>query len=191
MGSISPHLPIPTEALVRSSVEKFDNDEATTESTISKLFKLFPRNISLGDVLLKVIVLNNLYSTGIIATDKVAEHIVSQNIDVRLKKGDPKVVNLISYVRLGNKTRNNYSFATKYCSWHNKSQYPIYDSIVDRMLWGYRKQDNFCAFRREDLWDYEKFKEIILKFRKHYALTAFEFKDIDKFLWIVGKRLFE
>jgi hypothetical protein len=183
-------LPALTEDAVKSRIQEFDTSQAIVEDAISKLIKCFPQNTSQEEVLLKVTVINDLYGTAIFATSNVADHIVLQNIDELLQKGDSIVVDRIAKVQLAKKIRNNYSFASKYCSWHNRQEYPIYDRFVEQMLWAYRNQDQFSQFRRQDLWEYRRFKEIMLDFRNYYGLSSFDFKDIDKFLWLEGKGLF-
>lgn len=187
MTARTPQLPVPTEGLVKSYIHQFDQSQVVVERALSRLFGLFPENTAPEDVLLKVVALNDLYRTGILATYKVAEHIVGLNIDPLLKARQPDVVELIAHVRLGNKIRNNYSFATKYCAWHNSTEYPIFDGFVGQMLWSYRKQDKFSSFRRQDLWKYSQFKQVMADFREHYGLSTFDLKDIDKFLWLAGK----
>ena len=54
------------------------------------------------------------------------------------------------------------------------------------MLWGYKKQDRFDNFNRQDLWQYSDFKNVMLHFRNYYNLASFSIKDIDKFLWLAG-----
>lgn len=183
-------LPAPTPDLVQSYIRRFDETQAIVEHALSKLFHLFPENTALEDVLLKVVALNDLYRTGILATSKVAEHILQLNIDPLLKAGASEAVDRIARIQLGNKARNNYSFATKYCAWHNPKDYPIYDSFVEQMLWGYRKRDQFSPFQRQALWKYQEFKRVITRFREHYHLSAFALKDIDKFLWLAGKKYY-
>lgn len=183
-------LPYPTEDLVRAYIQQFDETQTVVELALAKLFQLYPENTALEEVLLKVIVLNYLYRTAIWAIYKVAENIVSLDIDPLIREGQSEAVDLIAHIRLGDKTRNNYSFATKYCAWHNPSAYPIYDGFVAQMLWAYSRQDKFDTFLRQDLWKYDLFKRIIENFQTFYNLTAYEFKDIDKFLWLAGKTYF-
>ena len=179
-------LPSPTPDLVASYIRKFDDSQTTVERALSKLFTLFPNNDNPEDVLLKVVALNDLYRTGILATSQVANHIFRLNIDGEIRAGRPEAVQMIARVQLGKSTRNNYSFATKYCAWHNPASYPIYDSFVDQMLWGYKKQDRFDNFHRQDLCQYDRFTKVMLHFRDYYNLTSFSIKDIDKFLWLAG-----
>jgi len=181
----------PIPALIQSYIRRFDKEGGAVERALSKLFRLFPKNTALEDVLLKVVTVNSLYRTNIFATDQVAEHILGLNIDPLLKKGQSDAVDLIACVQLGNRERYNYSFATKYCSWHNQGAYPIYDRRVDAILWGYRNQDQFAEFQRQALWEYDEFKRVITTFRKHYKLEAFDFKALDKFLWLASKDYYD
>ena len=183
-------LPHPTKDLVQSYVQQYNQSQVVVEKALTKLFGLVPDNTTFEDVLLKVVALNDLYRTAIWATYQVAEHIYSLNIDPLIRDGKPEAVNLIAKVSLGNKIRNNYSFATKYCSWHNPGVYPIYDSFVEQILWGYKKQDQFEEFYRQDLWSYDRFKQIVIKFRSYYQLDTYDLRDIDKFLWLAGKEYF-
>ena len=183
-------LPYPTEELVQTYIKQFDQTQTVVELALTRLFQLFPKNTALEDVLLKVIVLNDLYRTAIWATYQVAEHIISLNVDPYIREGKPEVVDLIARIQLGNKTRNNYSFATKYCAWHNPSSYPICDGFVAQMLWAYSRHDKFDKFHRQDLWKYDLLKRIVDNFRTFYNLIAYGFKDIDKFLWLAGKTYF-
>lgn len=190
MPEESSQLPIPTPDLVQSYVPRYDETQAPVDRALAKLFGLFPENTRLEDVLLKVVALNDLYRTNILATYQVAEHIVHLDIDPLLGAGAEEAVGLVAHVQLGGKVRNNYSFATKYCAWHKPDDYPIYDSFVDQMLWGYRKQDAFTVFQRQALWDYCEFKRVMARFREHYHLAAFRLRDIEKFLWLAGKEYY-
>jgi hypothetical protein len=184
----SVRLPKPTPALVRSYIRRFDKEEDSVELTLAKLFSLFPKNMVLEDVLLKVVALNSLYRTRILANDieAVAKHILKLQVDAGLQAGRSEAVDLIASVQLGKRERYNYSFATKYCSWHNREAYPIYDKRVNEILWGYKKQDQFAAFQRQTLWKYNEFKRIIMEFSAYYKLEVFTFKELDKFLWLAS-----
>ena len=146
MSPQSGRLPTPTPRLVKSYIQRFDREEDGVERARSKLSRLFPKNTVLEDVLLKVVTLNGLYHTGIFATHDVAKHILRLKIDLLLKEGQSKAIDRIARVRLGQNTRYNYSFATKYCSWHKQEAYPIYDSRVDEILWSYRNHLGFAHF---------------------------------------------
>jgi hypothetical protein len=179
----------PSAELVQEAIDKFDRDNSVIEEALNELFGQYPGNANLPQVLLKVVSLNRLYSTQIFAVMDVARHIHENatEIDSGLSAGSPLVVQTIGRVTIGltGKLRYNFSFATKYCSWHNRTAYPIWDSRVDKYLWRLQKQDNFAPFftRNAHLWDYPKFVEVMCAFREFYALDSFTFKDTDKFLW--------
>lgn len=161
------------------------------KKSLSLLFgKLCPSNSTLEQILLKVSSLNDFYSTNIYDTYTVARHIRDMNIETRLGSGDLSLVKDMAMVKIGDKTRNLYSFASKYCSHHYPDRYPIYDSYVDKMLWHYSGADKFASFRRRELKHYEKFVEIITKFQRHYKLDQFSLRQIDIFLWRAGKESF-
>jgi hypothetical protein len=93
-------------------------------------------------------------------------------------------------VTLNGKERKNYAFATKYCSFHNPSEYPIYDSFVDRVLRAYQKQDSFSSLPLGELKDYARFKEVLKAFVMFYDLGNVNARELDYFLWGYGKEIF-
>ncbi len=154
------------------------------ESSLKKLFtKTYPKNKKMDDILIKVCSLNDFYSTNIYAPFKVAKRIQSLNIDRRLQKGDLTLVN-------DEKTINFYSFATKYCSHHKPLIYPIYDSYVEKILMYFKRNDQFYNFKKSDLKIYSNYLMILNGFREYYGLETFNLKQIDKYLWQLGKEFF-
>lgn len=187
----------PTNELLDEYISKFDKNERyeTADRAITNLFAAFPENKKLEDILLKISVINDLYSTNIFDVFKMAKHIRKLNIDDELNKGNPKAVDNIAkgHKIIRSKTNKEiffYSFATKYCNWHNQEKYAIYDSFVERVLMAYKKQDKFYDFTNNDLRDFPKFRNVIKKFAEYYRLENHKLKDIDKFLWIYGKEKF-
>lgn len=164
-----------------------DEKEKAQYLAVKKVFELFPKNDNLVEVLIKVSVIDDFYATNLYGTYTMAKHIVDLKIDEKLSKNDLSVVSDIANIRVKDKVRNNYSFATKYCSHHNEEFYPIYDQYVDKSLCFFRKKDNFCDFKNDDLKKYEKFKSVIQEFSEKYELTDYSVRDIDKFLWLFGK----
>ncbi|MDR3349867.1 MAG: hypothetical protein LBO03_09795 [Acidaminococcales bacterium] len=157
------------------------------ERALSQLFhETYPLNTDLRHVLVKCSVLNDFYGTKIFGVFPIARHIVDLQIDDRLYAGDQTLVDDIARVEV----RRNYSFATKYCSHHQPQQFPIYDSYVAKMLDYFRRRDGFMAFARDNLQDYPIFCEAIYAFRTHYGLGEFSIKEIDRYLWQLGKEHF-
>lgn len=163
-------------------------DYSLQEKALDKLFfDLCPKNENISDILLKSSTLNDFYSTNIFKIYPLARHILSLNIDSRLNAGDVNLVKDIQYVQYDKGFKNFYSFATKYCSHHKPLEYPIYDSYVDLVLRHFRKSDQFSNFVDSDLKDYPKFKNILLDFQSFYGLNDYNLKQIDQYLWLLGK----
>ena len=160
------------------------------EESLNLLFNEWPENKELEQILLKVSALNDFYSTNIFDTYTVAKHILKCNIDKDLSAGNEALVNKIAPVTINGKTRNFYSFASKYCNHHKSESYPIYDYYVDKMLVHFKKKDKFDTFINEDLKEYQSFVERIKNFQKYYDLSAFTLRDIDIYLWLAGKNYF-
>lgn len=185
------HLTQPTRELVFKHIALFDQgNPALTDQALTRLIAAFPDNHDAAGVLLKATTINSLYATNIYAIFQVAQHICSSNIDPNLAQGSLEVVDEIATITLKGKRHRNYSFATKYCSWHRPEIYPIFDSYVERLLWAYRQQDHFANYKRGEMWHYPRYVGAIEQFRTHYGLSEFSFKELDKFLWQYGMEVF-
>ncbi|MEI7637026.1 MAG: hypothetical protein WCJ37_06935 [Syntrophus sp. (in: bacteria)] len=161
------------------------------ETSLGLLFHtLCPENKKIEHVLLKVSALNDFYSTNIFDTYSVARHILAKDIDARLEVNDYSLVNDIAQIAIKAKTINFYSFASKYCSHHKPTSYPIFDSFVEKMMLHYKTVDSFNGFDKVDLKDYERFIQIIKSFQSFYKLEKFSLREIDIFLWLAGKEWF-
>lgn len=189
-------LPVPTVELVLEECSKFDNApwNQLGDKALKELLENFPRNTDASHVLLKVMVLNKLYSTRVLDNDvePLARHIAGLGIDYLLEQGALKAVEAIYTCP---PLKKYYSFATKFCSWHNPSAYPIYDSYAVKCLWTYMKEEKaanqkpFKTFSLDSLWYYEKYVATVTAFRDRYALDSLTFRQIDKFLWFTGGRI--
>lgn len=184
---------LPTLEVVKRYVAEWKQLENYNmqEDSLKLLFQTFcPENTKLEHVLLKVSALNDFYSTNIYNKYAVAKHIIGLNIDPRLAKSDKSLVNELAQAQIGEKVRNLYSFASKYCSHHRPADYPIYDRYVEKMLLYFLKIDHFTEFTKPELKQYNRFLEIILAFRNYYGLTNFSLREIDIYLWLGGKEAF-
>jgi hypothetical protein len=161
------------------------------EKALDKLFMgICKRNDNIEDILIKCSSLNDFYSTNIFDIHTVAQHILSLKIDERLKNGDLSLVDEISHVEVNGKLHTFYSFATKYCSHHNPERYAIYDSYVEKVLVSMNSRDHFMDFKQEELKDYETYMSVVDAFKKRYGLTQYNIKQLDQYLWQLGKWYF-
>lgn len=189
----TPDIPTPCKSELEFYVRQWEQTDSyhSQEDALNRLFlKYAPRNTDIADILLKVAVLNDFYSTNIFSVYPVAKHILSLNIDSRLQAGDISLINDIKRVEIAGKVKNFYSFATKYCSHHNPDNYPIYDSYVDDILIYLRNRDHFAMFSSSDLKDYKIFKEILIRLQAFYSLCEYSLKQLDQYLWQLGKAYF-
>ena len=164
-------------------VDKFDNDNNRSDffkdSAIIKLFDKFPNNTDLDEVLAKVTLLNAFYSTQILDMDllNVSRDIVVLNIDgsIHGENVENDIVNRIAY---GGKfyQRKLYSFASKYCSFHNPAKFPIVDSYSKGMLYYINNCEDSRfhfftqGFTQNDLNNYHNYCKVYIAFVKHFKL---------------------
>lgn len=128
-------------------------------------------------VLIKVVLIDSLYNTNLKDQISVAKHIFKIDLlDNLLETGDANAVKKVA--KWNNKAL--LSFASKFCHFHNKGAYPIYDSYVCialKKLIGWKNNK-----------DYNDFKQAINNFRKEIEIEEVSFEDIDKYLWLFGLR---
>ena len=187
------HIERPCKDQVLYYLHAWDEQEnyVLQEHALDKLFfETYPNNTDINDILIKASSLNDFYSTNIFSIFAVAKHILELDIDKRLQEGDASLVDDIADMTIGGKKRRFYSFASKYCSHHKPTLFPIYDSFVDRVLRYFRKQDGFYDFNDEDLKNYPRFICVLDAFQEFYGLDEFNKKDLDRYLWQLGKRYF-
>ena len=186
-------IPRPTKYEVEKYLQKWNSLEnyVLQEKSLDKLFFFFfLNNTDISDILIKASSLNDFYSTNIFSITTMGKHIYNLNIDERLRNSDETLVNDIAIVTINGTRKNFYSFATKYCSHHFPKEFPIYDSYVEKVLMYFNKNDKFYDFKRENLKNYKKFKNILIQFKKFYNIDEYNLKDIDKYLWQLGKEHF-
>lgn len=124
-------------ALVRNT----DNYGPENEM-ITRCLRKFPKNTDPDIVALKIGLIDITNSTHLSqhkSRISMAElsHIIAEipNIDARIAAGDPEIVNLIAK---SNGNINLFSFATKFCCYHNHNLYGQDDySILDKILKDY------------------------------------------------------
>lgn len=187
-------IPLPSDSEVDRYLCAWNNLSGyrQQESALNKLFfDLAPMNNTIEDILVKAATLNDFYSTNIFSIFPVAQHILSLNIDSRLHTNDLSLVSDISHVRFPNgKEKTFYSFATKYCSHHKPEVFPIYDDYINKILRYYRDTDGFSTFTNDQLLDYTAFAAILRDFQNYYGLGNYSLKQIDRYLWQLGKEKF-
>lgn len=188
---------VPTTNEVEKYLHKWNglDNYVDQEKALDKLFfSLCGENKELSDILIKCSALNDFYSTNIFDIHSLSKHILQiEDVDERLNAGDLSLVGEIAHVEVGKDKSPHffYSFASKYCSHHQPLKYAIYDNYVEKVLLYFRKRDGFCHFKNEDLKNYPSFICIIREFLQFYSLNKYNLKQIDKYLWQLGKEYFK
>lgn len=184
----------PTCEEVERYIRKWNEleDYVNQEKALDKLFMQICReNQCIEDILIKCSALNDFYSTNIFKVHHVAQHYLKLNIDQRLETGDLTLVEDLTAIPINGKVHRFYSFATKYCSHHRPDIYPIYDSYVHKLLMYFREKGYVKFKTGNDLKDYQKYTDIIKSLKKKdKQLDKFTVKEIDKYLWQLGKEAF-
>ncbi len=187
---------IPEESKIKSVINTVRSDENSiaTREILNRLFALYPDNNNIINVYQKVVTLNQLYSTSIFSTFKIAKYIASTDLDKLLHDKNLKAVDRISQghgiLNLNKKEYTFYSFATKYCSYHCPNVYPIYDKYVEAALWNFMRLGYLHKYKSSEIKNYTFFNELIKQFIQKFNLQSFSLKDIDDFLWYIGKDIY-
>jgi hypothetical protein len=157
---------------------------------LAQVFSTNQKNDSIEVVLHKAALLNTLYRTNIFSIYQMAGHLLKQRLDSSIERGDRQAVALI---RLGHGIKKNrkeldfYSFATKYCHWHQPTLFPMYDRYVTVALQRLNRKLQFMAtFSNDDLRNYPTFLAAVNECRAQLKLD-WGYKRFDQALWISGQ----
>lgn len=178
------------EDIVYNYISIFNNGNLKYDNVVNKIISLYPNNISFDEILIKVILINQIYNTNIFDVYQLSKDILNIGIDKYIAEGDTNLVYKIANSYKISRNKYCYSFATKYCNFHNEV-FPIYDSIVEAVLYQYMLKDKFSKFKKFELRDYNKFINVLVDFKNFYKLDNISYKDLDKFLWQYGKTYFK
>ncbi len=150
---------------------------------IEDVLKKYPNNKTIEDVACKIAVIDFTNSTNLhLSKNKInlytlAEIITSEKVDfdTKVARGDVSLVSdIISRcpVKL-------YSFASKYCCYHNtflynRDDYSIYDSVVEKHLHEYATEKLPASKwrKRNKNFNYETFNQYIGDLLDEYGITA-------------------
>jgi len=195
-------IPCPSKREVEEHLKTWNKNEKfhVPERALINLFEKYPKNESLEEILIKIYALNDAYRAGVYWPIDIAKNILEMQIDDDLSRGEHNVVTKIA--RRKGKERfvfhtNNgtiirkelYSFATKYCSFHEPDKYPLFDLNVRNALIYFKQNCENFIFNNTDLTKYNKFFGIVQKFQETFQLQDFSFRDIDKYLYLAGRKL--
>ncbi len=164
------------------------------DELITDCFRRFPKNDDVTIVAMKVGLIDITNSTHVsqhkskISAVELAEAIVAiENIDERIKSGDPEVVNEIA--RCNGKI-NLFSFASKYCCYHNKNlygrdDYSILDTVLKESLPKYFDDITQSQIKHwQDAFQYKEYNDYITRKLDELGIDIeFRKRKFDHFVW--------
>lgn len=155
-------------------------------------FRKNPLNEDASEVLVKISTMEHKQIDELFASRQViADHIVSLHVDVALQQGLLQVVDAIAHLETPQRNYFLYSFATRYCNWHNVTAYPIYDVTTHHLLAFFWRSCQLDTLSDEDFFNYPRFKECMITLREAIGMERYTFKEVDKFIWIFGERILQ
>ncbi len=165
---------------------------------IHDVLNAFPLHNDLNTIAMKIAVIDVTNSTHLsqyksrLSLYDLAKVILEiPNFDDRLAKGDPQLINIIAR-NIG--AVNMFSFASKYCTYHNvevcgRDDYSIFDGIVKNTLPHYIQgltTNKIDTWRRS--FDYEAFNECVGKLLDENNIhIPFGRRKLDHFLWYANR----
>lgn len=164
------------------------------DELITDCFRRFPHNTDVTIVAMKIGLIDITNSThvsqhkSLISAVELAEAIVGiENIDERIKNGDPEVVNEIARC---NGRINLFSFASKYCCYHNKNlygkdDYSILDTVLKESLPKYFDDITKSQIQRwQDGFQYKEYNDYISRRLDELGIDIeFRKRKFDHFVW--------
>lgn len=185
------------------SNETLDEASALVQSTdnygpendlITRCLKKFPQNTDPDVVAMKIGLIDITNSThlsqhkSLISMVELCDIIVDiPDIDARIRAGDPEVVNEIAR---SNEKINLFSFASKYCCYHNhnlygRDDYSILDTILKEYLPRYFPDIRKGTIQRwQNTYNYRAYNDYITRKLDELGITvSFRKRKFDHFVW--------
>lgn len=165
---------------------------------LQDILKKYSENIDVNIVAMKIALIDVTNSTNLnkykqkISLSKLANNISKiKNIDERLKNGDLSLIKEIA----SQQTINLFSFATKYCCYHNtmcynKDDYSIYDNILKENIGRYIDISPAQIEKFRKNCEYEKYHNLIGNILENNNITIPDKRrKFDHFMWWNAKHI--
>ncbi len=173
-------------------------DYGTDYELITRAFCKFPLNNDPEIIAMKIALIDMTNSTHLgvhrsqVSTSDLVKLIMSiSDFDERVRQGDPELVNLLA--RNTGKV-NLFSFATKYCTYHNvdiyrNDDYSIFDSVVAKSLPRYSPIATAADITRwRKSYNYQAFADCITEILDRNEIHIdFRRRKFDHYIWYTNR----
>lgn len=181
-----------------------DSKYGKEQVLIDTFFKKYPKNTDKLIVSAKVSIIDTTNSTNLarykskISLCEVVDIITGINdFDARLKKGDVSLVEEIARTAKKKYGINLFSFASKYCCYHNvhvysRDDFSIFDNVVKDHLKDYNSKNRSVSAYRVERWreqiNYKEFNDYIGQLLDDYKITlSNRRRAFDYHLWFENR----
>ena len=173
-------------------------DYGTDYELITRAFRKFPLNKDPEIIAMKIALIDMTNSTHLgvhrsqVSTSDLVKLIMSiPDFDERVRQGDPELVNILAK----NTGRINlFSFATKYCTYHNvdiyrNDDYSIFDSVVAKSLPQYSPIVTAADITRwRKAYNYQAFSDCITEILDRNEIQIdFRRRKFDHYIWYTNR----
>ena len=181
-----------------------DSKYGKEQVLIDIFFKKYPKNTDKLIVSAKVAIIDTTNSTNLarykstISLCEVVDIITGINdFDARLKKGDVSLVEEIARTAKKKYGINLFSFASKYCCYHNvhvygRDDFSIFDNVVKEHLKDYNTKNRSVSAYRVERWreqiNYKEFNDYIGQLLDDHKITlSNRRRAFDYHLWFENR----
>ena len=181
-----------------------DSKYGKEQVLIDIFFKKYPKNTDKLIVSAKVAIIDTTNSTNLarykskISLCEVVDIITGINdFDARLKKGDVSLVEEIARTAKKKYGINLFSFASKYCCYHNvhvygRDDFSIFDNVVKEHLKDYNTKNRSVSAYRVERWreqiNYKEFNDYIGQLLDDHKITlSNRRRAFDYHLWFKNR----
>lgn len=187
---------------------KRDSQYGREECMLAHIIQMHPQNDDLEWIAIKVSVVDLTNSTQLsnykskISLYDISKIILDFHIDEDLKNGNPEIVHRLAEACKNFKKNNSsngvnlFSFASKYCAYHNmyvygRDDFSIFDNVVSSNLYRYSTEKNPLRKMTPEIWrqncDYEAYNQYIGALLDEKGINADNYprrrRMFDHFVW--------
>jgi hypothetical protein len=177
-------MPIPTEQQLDAAQQLYQvmRGWSTAYELLHGYCEHYPDNANRFITLNKVMLINKMYSTRILAEGHLAQQIADHDAELQplLAGDDAGAVQIIALCGI----RREFSFATKFAHLHNPTGFPIWDSRAQATLEVHEMVPAAGGTLAER---YERFRGRVREIIDAYA--GLTFHQVDQYLWLKGQKL--